>query len=222
MASTDETQLVREYVRNTHGATHRGYSIAVQHVLCAARDSEADAFRSELGNRQLLWHGSRLTNWAGILASGLKIAPAEAPVTGYMFGKGIYFADMASKSANYCGATTASPTAVLLLCEVALGEHYERITAEPGAARSAQSAGKHSTWGVGHTMPDPKGARQLDGVHVPMGKAAESGYLKSNLERLKQAEGTDQATLLYNEYVVYDVRQVKAKYVVVVKLDFVS
>ena len=62
----------------------------------------------------------------------------------------------------------------------------------------------------------------LDGVHVPMGKAAESGYLKSNLERLKQAEGTDQATLLYNEYVVYDVRQVKAKYVVVVKLDFVS
>jgi poly [ADP-ribose] polymerase len=42
----------------------------------------------------LLWHGSKLTNFMGILAGGLKIAPPEAPTTGYMFGKGIYFADM--------------------------------------------------------------------------------------------------------------------------------
>ena len=32
----------------------------------------------------LLWHGSRLTNWCGILSQGLRIAPPEAPVTGYM------------------------------------------------------------------------------------------------------------------------------------------
>ena len=32
----------------------------------------------------LLWHGSRLTNWVGILNQGLRIAPPEAPVTGYM------------------------------------------------------------------------------------------------------------------------------------------
>jgi Poly(ADP-ribose) polymerase catalytic domain len=50
----------------------------------------------------LLWHGSRSSNFAGILSQGLRIAPPEAPVTGYMFGKGIYFADMVSKSANYC------------------------------------------------------------------------------------------------------------------------
>ena len=46
-------------------------------------------------------HGSRLTNFVGILSQGLRIAPPEAPVTGYMFGKGVYFADMVSKSANY-------------------------------------------------------------------------------------------------------------------------
>jgi poly [ADP-ribose] polymerase len=50
----------------------------------------------------LLWHGSRLTNFVGILSQGLRIAPPEAPVTGYMFGKGVYFADMVTKSANYC------------------------------------------------------------------------------------------------------------------------
>ena len=48
----------------------------------------------KLHNRMLLWHGSRTTNYAGILSQGLRIAPPEAPVTGYMFGKGIYFADM--------------------------------------------------------------------------------------------------------------------------------
>jgi hypothetical protein len=34
-------------------------------------------------------------------SSGLRIAPPEAPVTSYMFGKGVYFTDMFSKSANY-------------------------------------------------------------------------------------------------------------------------
>ena len=37
-----------------------------------------------LSCRMLLWHGSRLTNWVGILSQGLRIAPPEAPVTGYM------------------------------------------------------------------------------------------------------------------------------------------
>ena len=41
--------------------------------------------------------------------------------TGYMFGKGIYFADMVSKSANYCYTSKSNPTGLLLLCEVALG-----------------------------------------------------------------------------------------------------
>jgi len=69
----------------------------------------------------LLWHGSRLTNFVGILSQGLRIAPPEAPVSGYMFGKGVYFADMASKSANYCFTNHQNNTGILLLCEVALG-----------------------------------------------------------------------------------------------------
>lgn len=38
-----------------------------------------------------------------------------------MFGKGIYFADMVSKSANYCRTSKSDPTGLMLLCEVALG-----------------------------------------------------------------------------------------------------
>ena len=41
--------------------------------------------------------------------------------TGYMFGKGVYFADMVSKSANYCRTSKQDPLGLMLLCEVALG-----------------------------------------------------------------------------------------------------
>lgn len=55
----------------------------------------------ELGNRRLLFHGSGMSNYLGILNQGLRIAPKEAPTTGYMFGKGVYFADQFKKSQNY-------------------------------------------------------------------------------------------------------------------------
>ena len=41
-----------------------------------------------------------------------------------MFGKGVYFADMVSKSANYCKTTKDDNTGLLLLCDVALGNMY--------------------------------------------------------------------------------------------------
>jgi len=49
----------------------------------------------------MLFHGSALFNFIGILSQGLRIAPKEAPNHGYMFGKGVYFADMLSKSLAY-------------------------------------------------------------------------------------------------------------------------
>lgn len=36
----------------------------------------------------------------------------------FQFGKGIYFADMSSKSANYCFANQNNNVGLLLLCEV--------------------------------------------------------------------------------------------------------
>jgi len=73
----------------------------------------------------LLWHGSRLSNYVGILSEGLRVAPPEAPSSGYMFGKGLYFADVCSKSAQYCHPTIENPEGILLLCEVALGNMYQ-------------------------------------------------------------------------------------------------
>lgn len=101
---TEEWSILEEYVKNTHAATHTQYTLEIEEIFKVSRKGESKRFKpfKALPNRKLLWHGSRTTNFAGILSQGLRIAPPEAPVTGYMFGKGIYFADMVSKSANYC------------------------------------------------------------------------------------------------------------------------
>lgn len=79
-------KMVQSYVANTHGHTHKYYKLEVQDVFELNREGEADKFKTggwdQVGNTQLLWHGSRLTNFVGIISQGLRIAPPEAPVTG--------------------------------------------------------------------------------------------------------------------------------------------
>ncbi|KAK9281901.1 hypothetical protein L1049_004808 [Liquidambar formosana] len=155
---TDEFSVIAKYMQNTHAKTHTNYTVDIVQLFRVSREGEVDCFKkfSDTKNRMLLWHGSRLTNWTGILSQGLRIAPPEAPVTGYMFGKGVYFADMFSKSANYCYANSAATAGVLLLCEVALGDMAELLSANSSADKLPQ--GKLSTKGVGATAPDLSGS----------------------------------------------------------------
>ncbi|XP_077279950.1 poly-(ADP-ribose) polymerase isoform X2 [Temnothorax americanus] len=199
--TSEEFKMIEKYVQNTHAATHTQYALEIEDVFVVKRQGEEQRFKpfKKLPNRKLLWHGSRTTNYAGILSQGLRIAPPEAPVTGYMFGKGIYFADMVSKSANYCCTHSNSPTGLLLLCEVALGNMYERYQAD---YIEKLPKGKHSTLGRGQTQPDPQTVYKTeDGVEVPYGKGIPANINKNS-------------ALLYNEYIVYDVAQVKVRYMV--------
>ncbi len=220
-ATAEEVAMVTEYAANTHGATHNQYRLKVRSVLRTEREGEQAGFKAAVGNRKLLWHGSRLTNWVGILSQGLRIAPPEAPVTGYMFGKGVYFADMVSKSANYCAGTRESPTAVLLLCDVALGAQHELVGSQFEAAERSKAAGKHSTWGIGKTCPDPAAARTTaEGASVPMGKGVPNSYLEEHLAALQAAGAAKRSELLYNEFIVYDTSQIRMRYVVLFDMDF--
>ncbi|XP_073525701.1 uncharacterized protein [Phyllobates terribilis] len=206
---SEEFSMVVKYLKNTHGETHSNYSVDVVHVFRVSRGEDNERFNkfSSTKNRMLLWHGSRLTNWAGILSQGLRIAPPEAPVTGYMFGKGVYFADMFSKSANYCYANHSSRSGVLLLCEVALGDMEELLYSNYNADQLPK--GKLSTKGVGRTAPDAsEGEVMKDGVIVPNGKA-------------KEQKGR-QGSLLYNEYIVYNVDQIRMRYLLQVNFNFKS
>lgn len=134
---------------------------------------DESSFGSMNADRRLLWHGSRATNFGGILSQGLRIAPPEAPVSGYMFGKGVYLADMSSKSANYCYHQTSGNMGLLLLCEAELGKPLLELTdADYDAGERAKEQGSYSTWGKGRTAPKKwKDARvvhdALEGVAMP-------------------------------------------------------
>ena len=202
-----EYELVKEYTKKTHGPTHGDYKLKITDVFEVARKEEQDRFKKEIGNVNLLWHGSRTSNYAGILSQGLKIAPPEAPVNGYMFGKGVYFADMVSKSANYCGITSEGKEneGLLLLCEVALGDVQEEKHAKD--IRKPKK-GKSSVMGIGQIIPDSKSHKTLDdGLVVPIGKPLK----RENAKKLD---------LVYNEYIVYDISQIKIKYLVKTKFVF--
>ena len=96
-SSMEFTEL-KNYLVETKGQTHHA-NYQVDQIFRIERQGEKERFdKSPFSgpplNRRLLWHGSRATNFGGILSQGLRIAPPEAPVSGYMFGKGIYLADM--------------------------------------------------------------------------------------------------------------------------------
>lgn len=200
-------EVINKYLQSTHASTHQQYKMQIEEIFEIDRDNEMKDFK-DVGNRMLLWHGSRLTNFAGIISQGLRIAPPEAPVTGYMFGKGLYFADMSSKSANYCYPTPSKNTGLLLLSEVALGKSNELLQADNNAHRLPE--GCSSVKGLGSTAPKAESAVTLnDGVIVPMGPIESTNVVNPK-----------GYTLNYNEYIVYDPKQVRMRYLIKLKFLF--
>jgi poly [ADP-ribose] polymerase len=75
--SQEFTEL-ETYLINSKGATHH-LSYKVDDIFRIERQGELERFeKSEYAkvdsNRRLLWHGSRVTNFGGILGQGLRIA----------------------------------------------------------------------------------------------------------------------------------------------------
>ncbi|UKZ93532.1 uncharacterized protein TrAFT101_008446 [Trichoderma asperellum] len=215
--TSTEFQYLSGYLNGTKGDTHN-HSYKVQDIFRIERQGEDIRFNeyaenSKIGaNRRLLWHGSRATNFGGILSQGLRIAPPEAPVSGYMFGKGIYLADMASKSANYCCSYISGGQALLLLCEAKLGDPMQQLTnSRYDAGNTAKKGGMESTWGMGMTAPP---------------KWMDAGVVHESLKGIQMPDITekpcdtnvDGAYLQYNEFICYDVAQVKLRYLLRVQM----
>lgn len=129
---SSEYGIIQTYFHKSRRYSH------IRNIFAVERKGEAERFApyKNFKNRLLLWHGTKLSNFMGILSQGLRVAPPEAPATGYNFGKGIYFADMASKSYDYTHDEVTYWSEydfrMMLLCEVALGEikklyNYEYI-----------------------------------------------------------------------------------------------
>ncbi|MGM9507007.1 ADP-ribose polymerase [Larkinella sp. GY13] len=159
-------------------------------VQQAATQTAFDAYVRHRANpkTQLLWHGSRSENWLSILKTGLLLRPANAVITGKMFGYGIYFADQFSKSLNYTSlhgsvwANGKQKEGYLGIYEVHVGQAMKVTKHEP------------------HYM-------QLDDDSL---KRIHSKYDSVFAQR--------GASLLKNEFIVYNQAQCTIRYMVRIKL----
>lgn len=199
---------IQDYVFNTHAPTHSNYKVELIDIYEIERKGEPENYTKHyptLDNKQLLWHGTRLTNYISILQKGLLLRPDVIPgtyVTGKMFGYGIYGANSFSKSFNYTGADRHNPTACLFLAEFALGKTSNRTQSDYYISKeSLKKEGCDSTWGQGKTTPS--GYTTLGDIKVPNGK-----LVNSNVPG---------GSLLYDEFIVYDQNQLSLRYIVNVK-----
>ncbi|KYQ92097.1 poly(ADP-ribosyl)transferase [Tieghemostelium lacteum] len=150
-------------------------------------------------NKMMLWHGSRNTNFAGILSQGLRIAPKESPKTGYRFGKGVYLADCLSVSAGYCGTTRDNPYGIVALSEVALGSS-EALTQDQYMEKANDGYG--STKAMGSRSPST--FDDFNGISMMKGPIITHPV---------------QSSVTHSEYVVYDVTQINIKYLLMIKIN---
>ena len=73
--------------------------------------------------------------------------------------------------------------------------------------------GKHSTFGVGELSPNSATWRKMDGkIDVPCGELVPSGVM--------QGDAADETELKMNEFIVYDVKQIRMRVLVKVKFNF--
>lgn len=70
-----EFKTINEYLQSTHGRHHTSYTLELADLFSIQSDTESVRYTKNIHNKKLLWHGSRLTNFVGILSQGLRIAP---------------------------------------------------------------------------------------------------------------------------------------------------
>ena len=123
--------------------------ITIKNIWKVARPVEQKGF-DKLGNEKLLFHGSSVSNWVGILSRGILLPKAVVKLGGHRtdagwLGHGIYFGDDIQTSYNYAHGGRRG-TRFISIAIVALGKvkKYRKIT----YGLSAPPQGFHSCHGV--------------------------------------------------------------------------
>ncbi len=126
-----EFRKVADFVEKSQVKTR---SVKVRGVSVLRRQGEHEAFRGNLENERMLFHGSRTKNWVGILTRGI-VLPKIAVSMGVTrtdagwLGNGIYFGDAACTAAFYT-TPGREGTRFMAVSTVGLGriKDYTKIT----------------------------------------------------------------------------------------------
>lgn len=129
-----EYKRICDYIKTSQGRNHH-FDISVGEIFEVEDMVGHKDFNPYNVEVKELFHGSRNENILSIMQNSLKIKPKSAVHTGSMFGSGIYFANSASKSANYCwgfgGGGSRNDSYYLFVCDVATGKIKEYEDAQP-------------------------------------------------------------------------------------------
>jgi poly [ADP-ribose] polymerase 2/3/4 len=125
-------------------------NLGVKNIYGLKRKGEWDTFTSDITNQRMLFHGSRIQNWVGILSRGILLPKIVVSLgvnrtdAGWL-GNGIYFGDAACTSVFYT-TPGRKKTRFIAIARVALGniKDYTKIT----YGLAAPPDGFHSCHGV--------------------------------------------------------------------------
>lgn len=187
----DEFNLIKNYVSNSHGQTHR-YKLILTRVFKISNQQNLDDF-NKLENHKLLFHGSRTANFVGILQEGLRIPKPTQVMNGAALGFGIYFANSITKSFNYT-LNNNDNTGFVLLCDVALGKNPQIVQQALFDHKPTEEYTSRIAKGQYDFVND------IDGI--PVGE----------LKHLRYDSG-----FIYNEYTVYDTNHYRFRYILELK-----
>ncbi|XP_071119721.1 poly [ADP-ribose] polymerase tankyrase-like isoform X1 [Haliotis cracherodii] len=191
-----ESQYILRYINNS---VDYAEVEAIYRVAVPGEQERMD--KKNLGNHRLLWHGTGVANLLSILHRGLVIAPPDAPITGHLYGKGIYFSDTFEKSAGYCSSD--SKTLFMLLAEVSLG-NQKVIVSGYSENLDKRQKGFDSVHTIGKSRPDGKHDVCLPaGCVMPLGEKKYEYYYNN-----------EYVSNYHNEFVVYDEGQACLRYLI--------
>ncbi|XVF19728.1 hypothetical protein REPUB_Repub11eG0136000 [Reevesia pubescens] len=206
---SDDYKMIQNYLEKTYEPVKVAdieYGISVDNIL-AVETKEGPSFDElkKLPNKMLLWCGTRSSNLLRHLHKGFLPAACSLPVPGYMFGKGIVCSDAAAEAAKYGFTAVDRPEGFLVLAVFSLGEEIIELKNPPEDTKSLEEK-KACVKGLGRKKPDESEFIDWkDDIKVPCGRLIPSEHKDSPLE--------------YNEYTVYDPKQVSIKFLVGLKFD---
>ncbi|CAA0810685.1 Poly [Striga hermonthica] len=206
----DDYKMIAKYLEKTYEPVKVGeisYRVTIDDVF-AVEVSAGPSLEEimKLPNKALLWCGTRTSNLLRHLKKGFLPAACFLPVPGYMFGKAIVCSDAAAEAAKYGFTAVDRPEGFMILAVASLGENITQLTSPPEDASSLEEK-KMGVIGLGRKKTDESEHFNWKGdIKVPCGKLIPSEHKDSPLE--------------YNEYAVYDPKQVVSiRFLVAVKFE---
>ncbi|KAJ5994981.1 poly polymerase catalytic domain-containing protein [Penicillium waksmanii] len=222
-AGTAEYKALASYLITSSVPSAHGFSVQPVNIFKIKREGEKERFQQYqkshstlVGDRRLLFHGSSAVNWIGILSQGLR-SDAQTRVTPESPMRGIYFADVSSKSAEFCRYVPGDPDSCMLICEVEVGKKPQPCNVAPlGDIKAMHNQGHISYFAAGKTDFNKwcdAGAvnSSLAGVQMP---DTPSGRSKSKIDPKSMLVTAGYGHHRHNEWVVYDPAQIRQRYFV--------